>query len=562
MNDTKEDRTPNANGNVEFSLADLAVRHPHGGKIDIDLGNAKTLVARFASPFRPKLLENPSTPGWRSLDFILGHGVERVRVVCVELCSGRREEFEPRSFDGSDEIIFHNAKAGLPRIRVRAGSRKDPTQSVTGTSLGTSMGGLLETAFRQHPSAGNGSLNTTRLGIDLPISGWPEGLWFVGLEAARNVGDVCECLTGPDGKAAVRLIAAKPSDNSPEILRLVWHAWQQTLQDRSQAWLEWPWTHDALTRAVNIVEAVRAMFPHGFTELLTPDFAWVGLLERAVAGAAENLLKAGDESAPRILLDLARSHKGRLRLLRVPEVLAFPAHVYTALQHREPAFVALRQCAEMGLSARLSQHVIECPEKFAAEFLRGFKNFASIKQYAAKEELSAFDIRKYWQTLIQAPNSAGNFAPVDGCDLLGVSHWQWAWREFRHRYAERQGIEEMGYANACANQAGSLLAFVRSKVDGTLLIPKAVWVAPWPDIETNVNFEENLPHLCSAVALAARVAGARKIAFAEALTALRGNLTPQSFNAGLRALLELTPELLGFFLLFWQSILNTSPHHD
>ena len=126
VNGTRENRQLNPRGFVEFSLADLAVRFPQGGQIEVDSDGKKTLVARFASPLRAKALEKPPAKGCRSLDYILSQRVEIVRPFCFELTSGRRFEFKPKVLKTSELARFdnHAAKNRLPTILVRADLRK------------------------------------------------------------------------------------------------------------------------------------------------------------------------------------------------------------------------------------------------------------------------------------------------------------------------------------------------------------------------------------------------------------------------------------------------------
>jgi hypothetical protein len=556
VNGVRENRQPDARGFVEFSLADLAVRHPQGGQIDAEEGGAMTLLVRFASTLRPTSLHKSSTRGFRSLDYILSQRVESVRPCCVELVSGRRFEFKPKIFNPKEPLRFDHTAGGLPAIFVRPGGKQDAQRPCA-----ISLGEMIEIALKEK-SSDKAASSEMRVGLDVPTGGWPSGFWLVSLEAARRNTDCCERLAGPDGKPAALLIAIPPADDdSEELLRLLHHVWHETMQNRDRAWLKWAWTSAALASAASLIETARGMFPDGFTELLRNEFAWLDLLEKAVAAEAERLLKAGDDSAPRLLLDLARSRAGRRRLLRVPEVMAFPAHVYIALRHREPAFVALRQCADVCALDWLSQFVAECPETLAGEYLRCFANFPEIATNGPSTEFEGFEITRYWRTLTTIA-TVGAFDPADDRDLLGPDHWQWALHKFRQRCAEHQSSESLGFANACAHNASGLLAFAKKNVEHTRLLANATWFSPCPSLYTNSDFEETLPRFSSTFALAARAAAERRLNFSEALAALRGHLPEQSFNAGLCALLEIAPELFGFFLLFWQTLIKTSPHYD
>ena len=242
--------------------------------------------------------------------------------------------------------------------------------------------------------------------------------------------------------------------------------------------------------------------------------------------------------------------------------MAFPPESYHGLKHREPAFIALRHCADVCALDWLAEFVAENPDVLARDFLRCFTNFRKIETTGPTTELEHFDIAAFWMATV---NGAGgdSFDPADGRDLLSGSHLRWAWHAFTRRGAEHAHDQRLGSANTTAHRADALLNFVRQHTANARLIPTHAWNTPCPPISTNNDFVESLPRFCSAFALAARAAGERRLNFADAMTALRGQELPEkSFTDGLRALLELAPELLGFFLLFWQSLIKISPHHD
>jgi hypothetical protein len=303
------------------------------------------------------------------------------------------------------------------------------------------------------------------------------------------------------------------------------------------------------------------MFPSGLTDGASREFAWLGVIEKAVAAEAIQRLRAGDADAPKLLLDLARTHAGKLRLVRTPEVMAFPAECYRGLKHQDPAFIALRHCADVCALDRLSEFVADNPETLATEFVSCFANHREIATSGPITELERFDLHRFWRAAVGG-RGGEVFDAAAGRELLGAQHLHFAWQSFTRRRAEHAHDLNLGAANATAHRADALLALVRSRVGTARLVPSGAWLSPCPNAHSGNDFEESLPRFCSTFALAARASGERRLRFAEAMTALRGPLPEQSFTAGLRALLELAPELLGFFLHFWQTLIKTSPHHD
>ena len=233
VNGVRENRQPDVRGFVVFSLADLALRHPQGGQIDAEGKDAMTLLVRFASPLRPTSLHKSSTKGCRSLDYILSQRVESVRPCCVELVSGRRFEFKPKIFNPKEPVRFDHPAGGLPAIVVRPGSKQDAQRPCA-----ISLGEMIEIALKEKSSGDQAAFSEIRVGLDVPTGGWPPGFWLVSLEAARRDTDCCERLAGPDGKPAAIIIAIQPADDdSEELLGLLYQVWQETLQNRDQAWL-------------------------------------------------------------------------------------------------------------------------------------------------------------------------------------------------------------------------------------------------------------------------------------------------------------------------------------
>src|SRR5690606_5648297 len=105
--------------------------------------------------------------------------------------------------------------------------------------------------------------------------------------------------------------------------------------------------------------------------------------------------------------------------------------------------------------------------------------------------------------------------------------------------------------------------YVRTQAARANLVPRAAWTSAWPELSASTSFEESLPQFCSAFALTARISGSKRLSFTHAWASLSSAAHGrEAAAAGVRALLELAPELFGFFLLLWESLIKSGPHHE
>jgi hypothetical protein len=550
INNEKQDRETAGKDFITISISDVAIRFAQGAKVEASSGGKRVLLARLVSPLQPIKLERSSSNGFRSLDFTLTQVVSAVRPVCVELISGEQFAFEPVPFGQSGKATFADPHGKIPSMTARTGGPETKAPQ-----YGTSLGSLLDSAFRSRSEAAPIATGATRIGLDVPTSGWPEGFWLIGLEAARRPGDLCERLAGADSKPALLLIVTPPKADRTNIHQVLWNAWQSTLHHKPESSLQWHWTPSALLEATNLIGALHFIFPNGPAEPFKNDFAWVKVVEDAVSIEAERLLRARDSSAPQVLLRLGQS------LIRIPEVFTFPAQAYGALRDRQPVFAALRRCADFCAFDWFSEYILEHTDVFAELYLRGFANYDSVVKCGAETELENFDLAGYWR-LLTSNSAAGPFSAEIENNLLGRDHWNWALTEFRRRYAATEESDELGAANACAHRADSMLQCIRHHVGRLHIIPAAAWLHPCPSLNAHSDLEESLIRLCSTFALAARATSYQRLPFGEAMAALRGNQPSKFTEAGLNSLLSFAPELFGFFLLFWQITIKTGPHDD
>ncbi|HVU16614.1 MAG TPA: hypothetical protein VHD32_06805 [Candidatus Didemnitutus sp.] len=521
-------------GCIDLSLGDLALRFSCGTVQAIVNGRSRVLVG-FHSPLQAVLLHKDSSDGYRSLEFVLREPLRKVRPVVFDLVSGRSETCKPLAFSSSGHALFDCAKVGLPRLEVCDHNR----------SLTPPPGGAV-------------------VSLDVPIAGWPNGMWLVTLEACRFALDSTEPIFGPDSRPVAVLVAVEPSPTSNGLHRALWSAWSLSLQDEHR-WLNVATDTESVAAVVSCLDHVNRLWPKGVTSALQTEFKWLDVLGKAVANAAEATMRLGDQRSARLLLEMSRSHSGLLRLLRMPQIMALPASTYIGLSVRHPVMTGLAQCAEINGFDWLAEFVVDQPEFYSMDFVSRFGDFAStgIPTGKAVDELGRFDLPGFWRAMTAAKDDGNSFDSAARTELLGVQHWAWAMSRFRQRYAERNASDKLGHANTCATQAPHLRDYVRTYAARANLIPRSAWTSTWPELNAPTNFEESLPQFCSAFALTARIAGAKRLAFTGAWESLSSAAHgSETAAAGVRALLELAPELFGFFLLLWESLIKSGPHHE
>jgi hypothetical protein len=93
-------------------------------------------------------------------------------------------------------------------------------------------------------------------------------------------------------------------------------------------------------------------------------------------------------------------------------------------------------------------------------------------------------------------------------------------------------------------------------------MPEPAWNHPWLDVDIPDDaLAGQCARFCSIYALAARASAAGWLKFSDVTNWLHRRPHGVSDNSkAVTTLVCLSPELLGYYLMFWELIIRTSPH--
>ncbi len=142
---------------------------------------------------------------------------------------------------------------------------------------------------------------------------------------------------------------------------------------------------------------------------------------------------------------------------------------------------------------------------------------------------------------------------------LGRSQAAWAFNALASHYEALQCVPdravELGSVNHAAEEFRNWL--LNELVTDLPSISLQAWQAPWLVVEHPVDFVQSAARFLSLLALASRASAHLLIDFDDVL----GWLAEHGDNRrALAWLVTLGPELLGYYLMFWELIIRTSPH--
>jgi hypothetical protein len=205
------------------------------------------------------------------------------------------------------------------------------------------------------------------------------------------------------------------------------------------------------------------------------------------------------------------------------------------------------------------------PDTFAV--LKNFRNFPHVVQTNSSGveplDFARFDYRRYFDETIGCIDSVEPQLEWNANRVLGRTHARWALGQFITHLEKASENRELGSLNAFFCNAVTFLDWLRKTIkDYQGLVPldarNHVWL--WVSIE-----EPAIVSCCvefaSVFALAARAAGAGWLSFEDVmqwLTQIGGD--NQIVRQAIATLVDLAPELFGFYLMFWELMIRTYPH--
>lgn len=556
----------------DVSLASLAALHREGGKIEMSVGDSSP---RFVAAFRPPVVATAATiveqppekdgRSFRQLRLLLTSKPEALRIRVRELLSGSEilvegkppqsqsvpagspfealNQIRPETTDGGPKNLWFNSE-GLPALKGMIGLQKRIGQEV---------------GWQAYLSA--------------PREGWKRGVWWLELE--------CRAANSPDW------VAVRDVKGGRLPIIVVRNVLQQTAEDyRSQAlWLAFAdraqdgfrpselWPADGNQEALlSCYEEVCSMLTDrvGTVSWRQMD-GLIGLVGR-LAGQVSHLLSHAHEGAASTCVARLNQEVNladpRSVLALMPGVLALNPSWLAQLTDGDHFRTCLRWCGL--LCAAESPDLGFCRLEMEAGFSCGTSCASPATLFglfAQKEEgaFSGFNFRRYFEQLIHGKSNAG----TEPASLIPLSmeHFDWALREFLKRRHNTEALCSVSNVNGILAKSQLVIAEIARRVQPLRrLMPQGIWQRPWPEINVeNDAMAENLVKFASVYALAARLAGDKRMDFRDFSQWLRsqnwlGQYQKEAVKQTTTTLICQAPELLGFFLMFWQLMIQTYPH--
>jgi hypothetical protein len=198
------------------------------------------------------------------------------------------------------------------------------------------------------------------------------------------------------------------------------------------------------------------------------------------------------------------------------------------------------------------------------ETLAKFSNFNTLAAKTANletsDEFAGFDFASFWHRTI-GPIDAERRAAEWALHLpgLGRNHARWAVERLGAAYESQANNPRMGAVNGLLQSSRVFRPWLQGKIP---VLPLGAWNSPWLDVSAGNAFVPAAAEFSSLLALAARAGAAGRFDFSTAqiwLDQQAGN--PDRTREAISTLVNLAPELIGFYLVFWELIFRTHPHH-
>lgn len=531
---------------AEVSLAHLATLFPQGGTLVLVAHGLETRLASFRKPLTPVFINLDVTDGYESLVLKFAEEVRWVRPRLRELIEGREIQFDGRRFGTSGHCLF--ASEQIPTVEC----------ANICDNLGTES-------------------QSCRISLDLPKSGWPSGIWVAELEVRPSEDQTWELVADERGGCAC-LVFLQPPDVVPTDVRMqaIWWAAGRSLASSNVPQIPPDFTCHT-TALADLLAECEELLLHGYATAVWPRIEWIQSLGAELGRQAAALMDSDDGVLrARLLSAVARESEisPRSLLVTVPSLLASPANYYASLAGEDPLRSALRWCAEVSsqptVSESLRNHLVECFQNVHATglltTLQHFRNFAAVVQNAGSgrnREFSRFDFDRHWRTSIGSITVAPEDVEWSECDLLGGRHAHAAIGCLLRRRQQGEGGNGLTQAASIFALADEFRRWLRNALaNQSRFMPDTAWNHPWLDVDIPDDaFAGQCARFCSVFALAARASAAGWLKFSEVTSWLHHRPHGVSDTSkAVTTLCCLSPELLGYHLMFWELIIRTSPH--
>lgn len=538
----------------DLSLAHLSRAYPQGGQISLDSDGCP--VATFARPLVANQIRRASRAGFQLLGFSFSEEVHWVRPRLCELATGRIVEFEEQAFDDG-QCVF--CKEGMPTLEC------------------------IELCCKED------NLAQSRYTVDLsaPRDGWPPGFWLVELQVRHSPAMDWQLVTNPAGQRAPLLIAG-PIHPEEQDLRLRLFLSAYSGRDAPQEFsVELRELAERFDELFDLLSHILEILRRPFAPEVRSDFRWVEDLFHAVGRQAGKRLSEATGHDPTRLLDLASVESElsatsselihtRSLFVTVPGLLALSAEHYCKSSTSHPLARSLQWCGRLAIHEfafeafrDLIEQVCVSPQLPAPdtfEVLQRFQNFAAVVQAngdaVEPTNFSHFDYNRYFGETIGALEGIQSQPDWDSPTALGRTHAEWALSQLHMRLQQTIEGPELGAVNALLNTAWSFRKWLKQSLEQHPIMPEGAWNQPWLRVSLHDQaLIENCVRFASLFALAARTSGVGWLSFDDVMQWLfeHGNGTDKTEKT-IATLVGLAPELLGFYLMFWELMIRSCPH--
>lgn len=537
---------------VDISLADMAARHSAGGKLEVECRGLPIHVADVLCPLVPRSISCRPGQGYDSVRFEFLEEVRRVRPKVTNLITNESVEFDGQEFGTSGHCCFESET--LPTLEI---ANTDPS---------------IEHESERCPIA-----------VNAPMEGWPEGVWLVELEVQKDSFSPWETIRDDRGGRAPLVLITRPEQATGGLRqRFLWHYFGVNPDaDASDNTIDKEW--GTTEGCAKLLKSLGEFLESGFH-----DAAWSKLRSLEIAyfelgrQAAREILNGCSDLAAATLANLAdEAEPGSSRsvLRETPELAALPAHLYTGLKKENPFCDSLHWIGLLGeqesvigalfstLMEYFSSPTRQCPGLVSV--LNQFENCTQVlQQNDGSIDFAGFSFTGYLAQVI-GPIRASDLTKHDVADLgpldrLGPKHARLSVGHAAERHKKiHRDDSRVGEANAVFALAPDMARWLRDRLGSDYhLLPAIHWQSPWLDVDIEDDvLTVNLNQFASMFALSCRLAAHDEIQFADVIDWLKAKLESfKSVRFGYTTLFRIAPELLGFYLLFWELMIRTRPH--
>jgi hypothetical protein len=418
-----------------------------------------------------------------------------------------------------------------------------------------------------------------RPGYTLAVSAfpesWPPGFWMVSLEASREGSSGLQLISDSKGRQIALLVPVTRDSLDP----------QSNFLSLSYGGLPTQGAEEELTAndRYDLVSKLFRVHRRRFAPQIADDFAWLKALMRSLVRRIDSTLEGASSDEIARLLTLASTadetysevlEESKSLFVTMPRLAAIAARRYLHVPPTSALTRALRWCGnlaaqELALDVFLPalKQIQTGRESETVKFLRGFSNFASVvamdPEKEGRKDFQLFDFEHFRTRTLGTIYSAERHSEYDEFSLFGRSHFEWALTRFEDHRAKCPEDFDFGRVNALLNSALQFRNWLKQRIDPeSNLLPSSTWAHPWPTVSLDNNaFAENCVQFASVYALAARACGNGMLEFSRVIEWLGKHTNGSSISEQtIVTLVEISPELLGYYLMFWELILRTGPH--